>query len=262
MTTRALNTEMTVPSERVRALSRLSLRGRAFNLAFAILSRLVTRRAGGSAADFDYRIARARIHRIETMMASAPAAMQVEQAVGAPVSADWARMPDSCTDRVVLFVHSGSFIFGQSRLHQSLAMRICMRAQASALCVNYRLAPEHPFPTAIDDVAATYEWLLAQSFEPAQIQIVGDSAGGGIALGALLTLRDRDLPMPAAMTLLAPWADLTMSGRSLLTKARMASSANNVEIMMICRELYLQGHTPANPLASSVFADLTGLPPH
>lgn len=260
MTARALE----LPATYVRTLTptaKLSWRGRAFNFAFGALGRALAPRLRESAATFHVADARPAVHRAESLMTSAPRGMQIEQAAYAPVAADWITMPQSEPGRIILFVHSGSFIFGRSRLHHSLAARICQHARASALAVNYSIAPEHPFPTALKDVATAYEWLLAQGIEPAQIQILGDSAGGGIVLGALMQLRDKGVTMPAAMTLLAPWADLTLSGRSLLTNARKASLSNNIEMMMICRELYLQGHPPADPFASPVFADLAGLPP-
>lgn len=260
MTPQALDisTSLTRPSSP--PIPRLSWRGRAFNLAFAAVSGALAGRTANR-PDFDVAAARRRIHFAESLMTPAPAGMQVDAASGAPVAAEWIAMPGSRSDRILLFVHSGSFILGNSKLHHALAARICDRAGASAFAVNYRLAPEHPFPAAIEDVAAAYSWLLAQGIEPSQIQFVGDSAGGGIALGAVLTLRDRGVPMPAALVLLAPWADLTLSGRSVLTNASRTTLANSIKIMMICRELYLQGHTPADPLGSPVFADLQGLPP-
>lgn len=239
---------------------RLSWRGRAFNFAFATISGALSARVHNR-SNFDVAAARRGAHFAESLMTSVPGGMQVEAAVGAPVAADWIAMPGSHADRILLFVHSGSFILGRSKLHHSLAARICDPAGATAFSVDYRLAPEHPFPAALEDVAAAYSWLLAQGIEPSQIQFLGDSAGGGIALGALLLLRERGMPMPAGLVLLAPWADLTLSGRSILTNARKATLTNNVEVMMICRELYLQGHTPADPLASPVFANLQGLPP-
>lgn len=242
-------------------IARLSWRGWLFNLLFHTACRLLTPRMKNGVAGFDADKARRNVDRAESLMTAAPRGMHVERAASTPVAADWITMPQSEPGRILLFVHSGSFIFGHSRLHHALAGRICAAARASALAVNYRIAPEHPFPAAIADVADAYEWLLDQGTDPAQIQILGDSAGGSIALGALMLLRDKGVAMPAAMTLLAPWADLTLSGRSLLTNARKASLSNNIEIMMICRELYLQGHTPADPLASPVFADLAGLPP-
>ncbi|PKQ04257.1 MAG: alpha/beta hydrolase [Alphaproteobacteria bacterium HGW-Alphaproteobacteria-11] len=260
MTTRVLDSDASLAAPR-RIVPGLSWRGRIFNLLFGLAGRIFAPSQPPAVADFDFETARRRLHRTENLMTSAPAGMQVEPASGAPVAADWVVMPESQADRVLVFVHSGSFIFGQSRLFQSLAARICKQAHAKALSVDYRLAPESPFPAAISDVAAAYEWLLAEGAEPAQIQFVGDSAGGGIALGALLLLRERGIPMPAGLVLLAPWADMTLSGRSVLTNARKATLANNIEIMMVCRELYLQGHAPGDPLASPVFADLEGLPP-
>ncbi len=260
MTPQALDISNSLTRPSSPPIPRLSWRGRAFNLAIAAVSGALTRRTD-KRSNFDVAAARRGVHIAENMMAPAPTGMRIEAANGAPVAADWIAMPHSRADRILLFVHSGSFILGRSKLHQSLAARICDRSGAMALSVDYRLAPEHPFPAAIEDVAAAYSWLLAQGTEPSQIQFLGDSAGGGIALGALLLLRERGISMPAGLALLAPWADLTLSGRSILTNASKATLTNNIEIMMICRELYLQGHTPADPLASPVFADLQGLPP-
>ncbi|ABS63630.1 Alpha/beta hydrolase fold-3 domain protein [Parvibaculum lavamentivorans DS-1] len=260
MTARTLEfTEAAVRS--LPPVAKPSWRGRMFNAAFGIVGSPLTPRMRDGAASFDIATARPVVHRAESLMTFAPRGMQVEQAACAPVAADWITMPQSEAGRIILFAHSGSFIFGRSRLHHALAARICQQAHASALAVNYSLAPERPFPAALNNLVTAYEWLLAEGISPGQMQILGDSAGGGIVLGALIKLRDKGLPMPAAMTLLAPWADLTLSGRSLLTNARKASLSNNIEMMMICRELYLQGHTPADPLASPVFADLSGLPP-
>lgn len=261
MTTQALEIDISSGARLRRPVPPLSLRGRAFNFAFSMLTRAFAPDDGQTAGSFDLGKARNRLERSENLMTSAPAGMQAEPAQGAPVSAEWITMPTSQANRILLFVHSGSFVFGTSRLYRALAARICKEADATALFVNYRIAPEHPFPASIGDVAASYEWLLAQGSDPASIQIVGDSAGGGIALGALLRLRERGIPMPAGLVLLAPWADLTLSGRSMIINARKATLASNIEIMMICRELYLQGHPPGDPLASPVFADLDGLPP-
>ncbi len=261
MTARALETPaMTLPP-RARPAARLSFRGWIFNLLFNAMSRYLMRNSHGTPITFDVNDARERLRSGESRMTTPPPGMQVRKAGASPVPADWVTIPDSNEDRIVLFVHSGSFIFGQSKLHLSLAARICAMTRATALAVDYRIAPENPFPAAIDDVASAYEWLLDEGHAPDRIQILGDSAGGGITLGALLKLRERGTPMPAAMTLLAPWADLTLSGRSILTNAHKATITNNIEILMISRELYLQGHTPADPVASPVFADLSGLPP-
>ncbi|MBO6633003.1 alpha/beta hydrolase [Parvibaculum sp.] len=260
MTARTLDTPtMTLPP-RARPAARLSFRGWLFNLAFNAVSRRMMRKSHGTAATFDVEDARTKLRSGESRMTAPPPGMQVTRVKGAPGAADWVTVPESEDDRTILFVHSGSFIFGQSKLHLSLAARICAMTRATALAVDYRIAPENPFPAAVEDVADAYEWLIDRGRAPDRIQILGDSAGGGIALGALLKLRERGASMPAAMTLLAPWADLTLSGRSILTNAHRATITNNIEILMISRELYLQGHTPADPVVSPVFADLTGMP--
>ncbi|WP_407950170.1 alpha/beta hydrolase [Parvibaculum sp.] len=260
MTARTIDIPAMPLPPRARPAARLSFRGWLFNLVFNAVSRRMMRKSHGTAASFDLADAREKLRSGESRMTTPPPGMQVTRAE-APVSADWVGVPESEEDRIILFVHSGSFIFGQSKLHRSLAARVCAMSRARALAVDYRIAPENPFPAAVEDVADAYEWLLDQGCAPDRIQFLGDSAGGGISLGALLKLRERGAPMPAAMTLLAPWADLTLSGRSILTNAHKATITNNIEILMISRELYLQGHTPADPIASPVFADLSGLPP-
>jgi acetyl esterase/lipase len=128
------------------------------------------------------------------------------------------------------------------------------------LLIDYRLAPEHPFPAALEDAAVGYQWLLAQGIPPSQIVIGGDSAGGGLALSTLLRLRDHAIALPAAGVLLSPWADLTMSGPSMQTRAEIDPLCSEAALRRAAH-WYLAGADPTHPLASPVFADPQGLPP-
>src|SRR6266404_9172253 len=121
--------------------------------------------------------------------------------------------------RYIMFLHGGGFIAGSPSLYRNLTWRVASAARARVLSVDYRLAPEHPFPAALDDAVAAYRWLLAEGAAPQQVAVMGDSAGGGLALSLLLRLRDEGVPLPAAAVALSPWTDLAMTGRSFTANA-------------------------------------------
>jgi len=189
-----------------------------------------------------------------------PPEIKVER-VSAPVApAEWLRPPGAVAGRVVLYLHGGGYVIGSPRSHRHLAAAIAAAAQASGLLLDYRLAPEHPFPGAVDDATAAYRWLLEQGVAPAHIVIGGDSAGGGLTVATLLALRDAGLPMPTGGVCISPWVDLTFSGASYRTRAAVDPIVTRPGIDEMARA-YL-GATPARtPLASPLFADLRGLPP-
>ncbi|WP_406052382.1 alpha/beta hydrolase [Kribbella sp. NBC_00889] len=160
-------------------------------------------------------------------------------------------------DAVILYLHGGGYVVGSARTGANLAAPLARRTGLPAVSLEYRLAPEHPFPAAVDDALAAYKELLG-SGRP--IVIVGDSAGGGAALATLVAARREGLPLPVAAAVFSPWVDLTLSGESmdargdldpLFSRAHMAGYA----------EHYLAGHDPSDELASPLLADLTGLPP-
>src|SRR5579863_7959847 len=135
------------------------------------------------------------------------------------VPAEWIVPPNAAADRVVLYLHGGGYVMGSINTHRAMIARIARAAQARALALDYRLAPEHPFPAAIDDATAAYRWLLAQGYKPGKIVIAGDSAGGGLTLATLIALRDAGTAMPAAAVPISPWADLEGTGASMQTRA-------------------------------------------
>ena len=189
-----------------------------------------------------------------------PPDVKVER-VNAPVApAEWLRPPSAEPGRVVLYLHGGGYVIGSPRSHRHLAAAIASSAGASALLLDYRLAPEHPYPAAVDDATAAYRWLLDQAIAPARIVIAGDSAGGGLTVATLLALREAGVPLPAGGVCISPWVDLTCGGASYATKAAADPIVRRDGVEQMARD-YLGATPPRTPLASPLFADLRGLPP-
>ena len=161
---------------------------------------------------------------------------------------------------VVLYFHGGVYVLGTASQAAALAAQIARRTGAKVISVDYRLAPEHPYPAAVDDALAAYQALLQDGTAPSDIAFAGESAGGGLAVAALVSARDRGLPLPAAAYLMSPYADLTLAGISMDTK-RAADPLLSRENLQARVPDYTAGQDPALPLISPVFADLSGLPP-
>lgn len=188
-----------------------------------------------------------------------PADVTIEH-VATPGPAEWLTPPGARTDAAVLYLHGGGYVIGSPRSHRHLAAAIGTAAKTRVLLPDYRLAPEHPFPAAVEDATAAYRWLMAQKIAPARIVIAGDSAGGGLAVATLIALRDAGVPLPAAGVCLSPWVDLTGSGASYTTRADIDPivKRDGIDKMALA---YLAGKDARTPLASPLFADLHGLPP-
>jgi len=202
---------------------------------------------------------RAQYERAEKVFPT-PAEVKVERVTAPAVPAEWLRPPSAAPGRVVLYLHGGGYVIGSPRSHRHLAAAIAAAARSSALLLEYRCAPEAPFPAAVDDAVAAYRWLLDQGVSAGGIVIAGDSAGGGLTVAALLALRDARLPLPAAGVCISPWVDLTCSGASYATKAASDPIVKRAGVDEMARA-YLGTADPRTPLASPLFADLRGLPP-
>ena len=161
---------------------------------------------------------------------------------------------------VVLYFHGGVYVMGDAFLAADLASQVGRRTRAKVISVDYRLAPEHPYPAAVDDALAAYEALLEGGTAPSDIVFAGESAGGGLAIATLVNARDRGLPLPAAALAMSPYADLTLAGTTLETKGK-ADPLLSREALQARIADYTAGQDAALPLISPVFADLTGLPP-
>lgn len=170
----------------------------------------------------------------------------------------WAEVPGA--NSAILYFFGGGFVLGSPATRRKTAGHLAIAANARVLVPNYRLAPEHPFPAAIDDAVRAYEWLVDQGSEPSKIVIAGDSAGGGLAVSTAIALRDRSLPKCAGIVALSPWADLTCSGESMTSRSAADIECTRAGLLKIAG-WYMNGADPAQPLTSPVFADLIGLPP-
>ena len=197
---------------------------------------------------------------IELVAAPPPPGTTVEPVDAGGVPAEWVIAAGVDSVRVLLYLHGGAYQIGSPTTLRRMIALISAAAQVRVLSAGYRLAPEHPFPAAVDDVLTAYRFLLNGGADPAAIAIAGDSAGGGLALATLVALRDAGDPLPAAAVAMSPWTDLALTGESLSTRA-------DVDVMIKpdgMREsaaTYLAGADPRHPYASPLYADLHGLPP-
>jgi monoterpene epsilon-lactone hydrolase len=162
----------------------------------------------------------------------------------------------------LLVLHGGFYVFGSPLTSADLASNIARRTRMRVISVDYRLAPEHPYPAALDDALAAYRALLddPELDDPARIAVAGESAGAGLAAALLIAARKQGLPMPAAGVLFSPYADLTLSGASMTSKVTADPSFRREAIAVRAKD-YAGSADPANPLISPIFADLHGLPP-
>ena len=176
------------------------------------------------------------------------------------VPGEWQLPQTGDGGRTILYLHGGGYVLGSPLSHRDLVGAIADAAHARAFIADYRLAPEHPFPAAVEDAVAAYQGLLDSGIDPARLCIAGDSAGGGLTVAALVAIRDRKLPLPAGGICISPWADLTCSSNSMTSMAE-ADPMLKPDALRWMAGLYLNGQDPKAPLASPVFADLKGLPP-
>ncbi len=198
----------------------------------------------------------------ENMLASMPMADDIDtERVGAGgVPAEWLRAPGAQADRVMLYFHGGGYVVGSMRTHRTMLSHMSRASGFSVLGLDYRLAPENPFPAPVEDALAAYRWLLHRGIEPGNIVLGGDSAGGGLVVSALVAIRYAGEPMPAAGVCISPWVDMEATGESFTTNAHVDPSVSRERILNIAK-VYLAGKHPRAPLASPLYADLHELPP-
>ena len=175
------------------------------------------------------------------------------------VPAEWVNVPASRPDSLFLFIHGGGYYRGSARSARTAAAWIAGATASRVLSIDYRLAPEHPFPAAIEDTLTTYRWLLAEGVAAERIVVGGVSAGGGLALALLLASRDAGEPLPAGAVPMSAWTDLAQTGDSFRTNAANDPTISK-EYLDRFASLYLNGTDPRTPLASPLYGDLRGLP--
>jgi epsilon-lactone hydrolase len=174
--------------------------------------------------------------------------------------AEWISTRAVDTSGAILYFHGGGYVTGSVNTHRDLIARISQAARLRALGLDYRLAPENPFPAAVEDAVTAYRWLLAMGNQPQKIIIAGDSAGGGLTMATILKLREMGLPLPAGGVLLSPWVDLAGTGKSMQTKFEADITLKLFDPPEKAR-LYAGEYDLKHPLISPLFADLAGLPP-
>ena len=178
----------------------------------------------------------------------------------AGVPCEWQSVDGAKDDAVLLYFHGGGYVIGSVNTHRGLVSGFSGASGITGLSVDYRLAPEHPFPAAVEDAVAVYHALLEQGRDPAKIAIGGDSAGGGLSLALLLAARERGLPQPACAALLSPWSDLRIVAKAYESRKESDPMVRKDGISAMAAH-YLGETDPSNPLASPVLADLSGLAP-
>jgi monoterpene epsilon-lactone hydrolase len=186
--------------------------------------------------------------------------VKYETCVVEGLHAEWITTPGASAERVILYLHGGAYIVGSINTHRLVATNLSRVTQARVLIVEYRLAPEHPFPAAVDDALIAYRWLLFQGISPKSLAVAGDSAGGGLTVALLVAAREAGEPSPAAAVCLSPFVDMALTGVSMKTKVK-ADVIVPSDLIPHVVKAYLGEADPYTPLASPLYADLHSLPP-
>lgn len=173
--------------------------------------------------------------------------------------AEWLIPDIAAKNKVILYTVGGGYVSGSCNDHRAMVAKITKGSGVTTLLFDHRLAPEDPFPAALEDAVTSYRWLLAQGLAPSNIIIAGDSAGGGLCLATLLALRDQGVPLPAAAVALSPWTDLALTGESYRTKLK--ASIDPPGMSVVCSKYYVGENDPCLPWISPLYGDLRGLPP-
>jgi len=177
------------------------------------------------------------------------------------ISSVWISTPGVTEENVILYLHGGGYVQGSTNLQKDLVARISRASKSRVLMIDYRLAPENPYPAALEDSVTAYKWLIDnEGINPKNIVISGDSAGGGLTAATLLKLRGLEITLPAAAVLLSPWTDLDMTGDSIRIKRRIDPIVD-ASGLFFAADLYIGDEDPKNPYISPLYGDLSGLPP-
>lgn len=223
------------------------------------LKRLVNVLSVRSRDDFDLATFRDDFERFSKLFPPPPEVQRREQWIGG-VRCLCLRPPVVVQDRAVVYFHGGGYVSGSTGTHAELTAKLALAARSRVYLVGYRLAPEEPFPAALEDALAVLRGLDELAAPPQRVAVAGDSAGGGLALAAMISLREAGEQLPRAAACFSPWVDLEATGESVRTRAEQDKILKGHMLRTIA-ELYLDGTDPRHPLASPLYGDLTGLPP-
>ncbi len=173
----------------------------------------------------------------------------------------WVKAMGAEPEKLILYLHGGGYIFCSAHTtHKDILWRLSVASKCRVIAPDYRLAPEHPYPAALEDSIKVYRWLLDQGYKPENIVIAGDSAGGGLTYGTVLKSRDLGLPLPAATVAMSPWTDLAVTGESVITNLKRDALIPG-DGLPEGAQYYLAGASTRDPYASPLYGDPTGLPP-
>lgn len=175
------------------------------------------------------------------------------------IKSEWLIPDSSPKNKIILYVHGGGYVSGSCSDHRGFVSKFADIAGITNLLYEYRLAPEHPFPAALDDSIKIYEWLLSSGYKNSDILLAGESAGGGLVLAMLLSLKENSIPLPCAAVSISPWTDLTCSSDSYRTKNKVSLAPKNS--WTVFSKHYIANNKADHPFISPLFGDLTGLPP-
>ena len=200
---------------------------------------------------------RQRVEKSVGMLGKLPSDIEILQAPIDNPGGEFVKISGVENDRVILYFHGGGYVMGSARAHRAIVAKFVKGSGINALTFDYRLAPEHPFPAALNDSVKIYSWLLSRKISPRNIVFVGDSAGGGLCLATLLSVRDRNMPLPAAAAALSPWTDLNCTGISYNRKDPLAPEGS----WQVFGKYYAGDNDRSLPLISPLYGDLKGLPP-
>ncbi len=184
----------------------------------------------------------------------------VEPVTANGVRAEWTTTPKDARDAALLYLHGGGYVIGSLDSHRHLAGEAGRAAGIAALALDYRLAPEHPFPAAVDDALAGYRFVLGRGISPGRVALAGDSAGGGLVVAAMLAIRDAGLPQPGCGWCISPWVDMEAIGETMTSKAPADPTVQRAGLLDMAK-MYLSGADPRSPLAAPIYGNLSGLAP-
>jgi monoterpene epsilon-lactone hydrolase len=189
-----------------------------------------------------------------------PPDVAVEPVTANGVKAEWTSTPGADASKVVLFLHGGGYVIGSLDSHRHLVAECGRTAGTRTLAIDYRMAPEYPFPAAVEDTVAAYRFLLDSGIAAKHIAIAGDSAGGGLVVGGILAIREAGLPLPGCAWCISPWVDMEAQGQSFADRATTDPTVQRPTIQFMATT-YLAGADPKSPTAAPIHGDLRGLPP-